>query len=60
MTLIKKGDYTGYSHLGIVDALQNALEKVGEHSRFEIVQTLRAFNDDSKLLFQITITAFFD
>lgn len=58
MTLIKKGDYTGYSQVGIDDALQNALEKVGEHSHFEIVETLRSFNDENKSLFQITIAAF--
>ena len=60
MTLIKKGDFTGFSNSCIEEALNNALQKVGEHSRFEVIETLGSVVDENKPQYQITIRAFFD
>lgn len=60
MTLIKKGDFTGFSDSCLEEALQNALQKVGEHSHFEIIETLGSVVDESKPLYQIIIRAFFN
>ncbi|MBA2710680.1 MAG: hypothetical protein H0U57_08835 [Tatlockia sp.] len=60
MTTIKKGDFTGFSNSCIADALDNALQKVGEHTYFEIIETRGSFTIENKPHYQITIIAFFD
>ena len=54
----KIGDFTGYSTSGIPDAVQNALEKAGEHARFEVVETLYSKADEHSCEYQVTLAAF--
>jgi flavin-binding protein dodecin len=62
MTIPKKGDYTGFSDSCIEDALNNALQKAGEHTHFEIIETRGSLinANKNKPNYQITITAFFE
>ncbi|CDZ76020.1 hypothetical protein BN59_00284 [Legionella massiliensis] len=60
MTGITKGDYTGYSDHSINGALENALEQAGEYSHFEIIETRGSSNHESKPLYQILISAYFE
>lgn len=58
MKTIKTGEYTGYSNSGIDDAIQNALQKAGEHTHFEIIETRGSQIGENKRHYQVTITAF--
>ncbi|MBA3537508.1 MAG: dodecin domain-containing protein [Tatlockia sp.] len=60
MTTLKKGEYTGFSDSCIEDALNNALQKAGEHTHFEIIETRGSLINENKPNYQITITAFFE
>ena len=55
-----KGDYTGYSHEGLNQAIQDALAKVESFSHFEVVETKSTKKDEKNRLYQVIITAFFD
>lgn len=58
MTKITEKDFTGYSQDGIDKAIANAIEKAGDHQRFEVIET-RSHHDDAGLVqYQATITAF--
>lgn len=58
MTIIKKGDYTGYSTLGIYEAIQNALEQAGPYDRMEIVETLASQGKSGHRQYQATLIVF--
>ncbi len=60
MAAIKIGDYIGHSDLGIHEAIQNALQKVGEHTHFEVIETLGSQIGQDKPEYRVTITAFLD
>ncbi|WP_028389431.1 dodecin domain-containing protein [Legionella fairfieldensis] len=60
MITIKKGDYTGYSDSGIDEAVQNALQKAGKHTHFEIIETRSSQIEKNTRHYQATVTAFFD
>lgn len=60
MTTTKKVDFIGYSDSGIDEAIQNALQQAGEHTRYEVVETCGSQVGDNKTQYQVTITAFFD
>ena len=60
MTIKKTRDYTGYSDESIDEAVQNALQKAGEHSRFEVIETRGSQLNDNKRHYQIMLTTFSD
>lgn len=60
MTTNTKKEYTGHSETGIAEALQNALREVGEHKRFEVIETRGSQIGEDKTQYQVTIAAFFD
>lgn len=59
-TTVTKKEYTGFSDLGITEALKNALQEVGEHTRFEVIETQGSQIGEDKTQYQVTIAAFFD
>lgn len=60
MIATKSGDYIGYSTSGIDEAIQNALQKAGDHNHFEIVETRGSQIGEDERHYQATITAFFE
>ncbi|WP_133128578.1 dodecin domain-containing protein [Legionella nagasakiensis] len=54
----KIGDFTGYSDSGIYEAVQNALEKAGEHAHFEVVETCCSQGGENDRQYQVTLTTF--
>lgn len=57
MTKIKIENYTGYSNTGISEAIKNALEKAGDHARFEIIET-RGSRTGEESNYQVTLATF--
>jgi flavin-binding protein dodecin len=55
MTIIKSKDFTGYSDSGIDDALQNALEKVVDFTRVEVVETRGSQTNGGRRQYQVTL-----
>lgn len=60
MTIIKKGDYTGYSTLGIYEAILNALEQAGKYARVEVVETLASQAKSGHRQYKATLAIFFE
>ncbi|KTD26239.1 MULTISPECIES: dodecin domain-containing protein [Legionella] len=60
MATTKKGDFIGYSEVGIDQAIQNALQKAGEHSHFEVIETRGSQIGEDKRQYEATIIAFLD
>lgn len=58
MTSIKKGDYTGYSTLGIYEAIQNALDQAGKYVRIEVVETLASQGKSGHRQYRATLAIF--
>ena len=58
MTIIKTGDFTGYSDAGIDDALQDALDKAGDYARIEIVETRGSQTKGNNRQYQVILTTF--
>ncbi len=58
MTIKKAGDYTGYSDSGIDEAIQDALEKAGDHARVEIVETRGSQTNGDQRRYQVTLATF--
>ncbi|WP_028372319.1 hypothetical protein [Legionella lansingensis] len=54
----KTGEYTGSSDLGLSDAIQDALQKAGEHTRIEIIETISSWINDDKRYYQVIINTF--
>ncbi|AHE65750.1 dodecin domain-containing protein [Legionella oakridgensis] len=54
----KIGDFTGYSNSGIYDAIQNALEKAGEHVYFEVIETCCSQGGEHDRQYQVTLATF--
>ncbi|WP_133130680.1 dodecin domain-containing protein [Legionella yabuuchiae] len=55
----KIGDFTGISTSGISEAIKNALEKAGEHSRFEVIETT-AQGSGTNRQYQVTLSTYND
>ncbi|MDI9818958.1 MULTISPECIES: dodecin domain-containing protein [unclassified Legionella] len=55
---LKTGEYTGSSDSGINEAIQNALQKAGEHTRIEVVETRSSHVGDDKRYYQVTVSTF--
>ena len=60
MMITKTRDYTGYSDESIDKAIQNALQKAGDHTRFEVIETRGSQIGEDKRHYQITLTTFSD
>lgn len=58
MSIIKLGDYTGYSETGIEEAVADALEQAGEHTRIEIVETRGSQAKGKHRHYQVTVATF--
>lgn len=58
MTIKKTGDFTGYSDSGIDEAIQDALEKAGDHARIEVVETRGSQTTDDTRQYQVTLATF--
>ncbi|MBA4697477.1 MAG: hypothetical protein H2069_08855 [Legionella sp.] len=55
---IKTGEYTGFSCSGITEAIQNALQKAGDHSSIEVVETLSTQVGRGKRYYQVLVSTF--
>jgi dodecin len=60
MITTKTGEFIGYSNSSIDEAIKNALQKAGEHSYFEVIETLGSHLGEGIRHYQVTIAAFFD
>ncbi len=58
MTIIKAGEFTGYSDSGIDEAIQDALEKAGDYARVEVVETRGSQTKGSNRRYQVTLATF--
>ena len=58
MAEIKTADFTGYSELGIEEAIQNALDKAGNYERVEIVETRGSQANGDNRQYHVTLTAY--
>lgn len=58
MTRIKTGDFTGYSELGIDEAIQDALEKAGDYVRVEVVETRGSQAKGNNRQYHVTLATF--
>lgn len=58
MAKIKAADFTGYSELGIEEAIQDALDKAGDYDRVEIVETRGSQANGDNRQYHVTLTAF--
>lgn len=58
MTRITEKDFTGYSHASIDEAIHNAVEKAGQHLRFEVIETRSQHDNAGRPHYQATITTF--
>ncbi len=54
------GYYTGYSQSGIDEAIENALQQAGEHSRCEIIETMGSQNHLDQKHYQVTVSTYID
>lgn len=54
----KQGDYTGTSSDGIHEAIENALEKAGEHARFEVVETTSLQGQENNRHYEVTLSTY--
>jgi flavin-binding protein dodecin len=50
-------DITGYSEIGIDEAIQNALNKIKNLDQFEVVETLGEKGVHSERQYQVTLKA---
>lgn len=61
MLISKKiGYFTGYSTSNLHEAVQNALEKAGEHKRFEVVESCSIKAPENERQFEVTLSTFHD
>lgn len=58
MAKINTEEFTGYSELGIEDAIQDALDKAGEYARFEVIETRGSQGNGDNRQYHVTLTAF--
>lgn len=58
MTILETRDYIGYSETSIADAIANALQKAGEHSHFQVIETRSSQFPDNKCYYHVTLTTF--
>ena len=58
MTSKKVGDFTGYSSLGIDEAIKDALDKAGDYARLEVVETRGSQVKEASRQYQVTIATF--
>lgn len=58
MSQSKAGDLTGYSNSGIDDAIQNALEKVKDRLRIEVVETRGSQERGGNRQYEVTLATF--
>lgn len=58
MMIKRIGYFTGYSSSGIQEALENALEKAGEHLHFEVVETSCCHGEERDRQYQVTLSTF--
>jgi flavin-binding protein dodecin len=55
---IKIGEYTGFSELGINEAIQNALQKASEYIRVEVIETQSSWISEEKRSYQVIVSTF--
>lgn len=58
MMIKKIGDFTGYSESAIDEAVQDALDKAGEYSRVEVVETRGSHIKGLNRRYQVTLATF--
>lgn len=58
MTQIKPSDFTGYSDKDIDEAIRDALEKAGQYTRVEVVETRGSHVKGNNRHYQVTLTTF--
>jgi flavin-binding protein dodecin len=58
MTKIKSADFTGYSDVGIEEAIQDALGKAGDYARVEVIETRGSKANGENREYHVTLTAF--
>jgi flavin-binding protein dodecin len=58
MAKIKSADFTGYSDIGIEEAIQDALDKAGDYARVEVIETRGSQANGENREYQVTLTAF--
>lgn len=58
MTRKKVGDFTGYSNSGIDEAIQDALDKAGDYTHIEVVETRGSQVKEDTPQYQVTIATF--
>lgn len=58
MTIMREKDFTGYSRDSIHEAIDNAIEKAGEHQCVEVIETRSHHDEAGYAHYQATITTF--
>jgi flavin-binding protein dodecin len=58
MRKIKSGEVTGYSSAGIDEAIQDALDQVGQNVRVEVVESRGTRLGADKTQYQVTLSTF--
>lgn len=55
----KTGDFTGYSNSSVNRAIQDAMEKAGDHhARIEVVETRGSYIKGEKRHYQVTLATY--
>lgn len=54
----KIGDFTGHSTSGLDEAIQNALQKAGDHQHFKVVETSCSHAGEHARQYEVTLTTF--
>lgn len=58
MNTKKIGDFIGYSNSDIHEAIKDALNKAGEHSHFEIIESQCSQANEDNRMYKVTLATF--
>lgn len=51
-------DYTGHSHTSLPDAINNALDKAGEHAHFNVIETQCSHHAEANPRYEVLLVAY--
>ena len=54
------GCYIGYSSHGMSEAIEDALQQAGEHTRCEVVESIGSQDNQDQKQYQVTVTTYID
>ena len=58
MTEIKSKDFTGYSNMGLDEAIQDALHQAGDYIRVEVIEAAGSQAKGNNRQYQVTLATF--